>query len=861
MTLSAEAEQFLSADVDELVDKLKLDERISLLSAPSWWSTNAIKRMHIPPVRMSDGPNGVRGSSHFVSTPAQCLPCATSLAATFDRDLIERVGKFLGEETKIKAAVILLAPTCNIQRSPLGGRAFESFSEDPHLSGMLAAAYVNGLQSEGVAATIKHFVANDQEHERTAADSVMSERALREIYLYPFMLAQKFAKPQAFMTSYGRIDGVHCSENPRLLQNILREEWGFDGIIMSDWYGTYGTSEPLNAGLDLEMPGPPRWRQPVLVAHALSAQKVLIPTIDARAQAMLAFVQRLAKRNPDIVFGDGVEHTREPTPEVRRFCRDLAARGMVLLRNEGNVLPIAGGEKKTKVAVVGPNAKGYVISGGGSAALKASYVVTPFQGLEENKPDSVEISYHIGCYAHKFLPTLENSLTTPDGKPGWLCTFYNNASGTLDPLPDPIASFVIQDTRVKLNDFLPPGLNEEWTIKLTGKLAVHTSGPFEFGLAVSGRAKLFVNGKETIDNWTRQRPGEFFYGQGTAEEKAVVEFKKGENVDVLVVYTNTPSPNRYDEGPEKPEAQPALMKGVRLGGCPKIDADQAINDAAALAAQSDVVVFVGGLTPEWESEGFDRPTLGLPGRQDDCISAIAKANPKTVVVVQAGSAVGMPWASEVAGIVQAWYSGNEVGNAIADIIYGRINPTGRLPLTLPVRLEDTPAFESIRSEFGKIHYREDLFVGYKHYLARGIAPLFPFGFGLSYTTFEVSDLTLSSALVEGKEFSLTVSAKVTNTGSVAGEHVVQVYVSLPVGQITHPPAQLRGFTRTSELGPNESAEVSVKLDRYALAYWDERANGWRADAGEYIVKVGSSSADTPLEATFKIKKGFGWSGI
>ncbi|KAK1233837.1 hypothetical protein PQX77_002984 [Marasmius sp. AFHP31] len=386
----------LDADVSQLVKKLSLDEKISLLGAPNWWNTQSVERLHIPSIRMSDGPNGVRGSSHFASVPAQCLPCATSLGSTFDPELIQEAGALLAEEAKIKSSVILLAPTCNIQRTPLGGRAFESFSEDPHLSGTLAAAYVKGLQSKGVAATIKHFVCNDQEHERTAAESIVSDRALREIYLYPFMIAQRDAQPWAYMTSYGRLRGIHCSESRELLQGVLRNEWKFDGIVISDWYGTYGVDQPVNAGMDLEMPGPPRWRQPQLIKHSITAQKLSVAAIEERVATLLKFVQHQAKLNPEVVYGDGKEGTRG-SEEAKKFARKLAADGIVLLKNDEDVLPIKA-DKYKKVAIIGPNAKDRVISGGGSAFLKASYVVTPYAGIVDALGKDVEVGYEIGCY-------------------------------------------------------------------------------------------------------------------------------------------------------------------------------------------------------------------------------------------------------------------------------------------------------------------------------------------------------------------------------------------------------------------------------------------------------------------------------
>ncbi|KAI0340159.1 putative beta-glucosidase from glycoside hydrolase family GH3 [Trametopsis cervina] len=845
---------FLQASIPDLVKKLTTDEKISLLGAPNWWNTTAIERLGIPAVRMSDGPNGVRGSSHFVSTPAQCLPCATSMASTFDPEMIHEVGALLAAEAKVKSSVVLLAPTCNIQRTPLGGRAFESFSEDPHLSGIIAAAYVNGLQANGVAATIKHFVGNDQEHERTAADSVVSDRALREIYLYPFMLAQKLAKPWAFMTSYGRLHGVHTSESKWLITDLLRKEWGFDGPVISDWYGTYSVDLAINAGMELEMPGPPRWRTPLLVTHMLSAQKVLVSTIDQRVTTLLEFVQRQARRNPEVVFGDGKEGSRD-SQETRDFTRKLAADGMVLLKNENSVLPVQPCKAK-KVAIIGPNAKERVISGGGSAQLKASYVITPYDGLTSNAPKGVEFDYHVGCYAHKYLPTLENYLTTPDGQPGWACSFYAHDENN-NPTGDSVADFVLLDTRVKLNDFLPAGLSSEWTIKLNGKLTFDKTAEYELGLTVAGRAKLFVNGKLTIDNWTKQRPGEFFYGQGTVEEKAVIKMEAGKSVDVRVEYTNTKPPT----GPEADRSQPALMRGVRFGGCEKIDADKALDAAVELASKSDVVIVVVGLSPEWEAEGFDRPTLDMPGRQNELIARVAKANPNTVVVLQAGSAVSMPWLNDVNGVIQAWYSGNEVGNALSDIIYGKVNPSGRLVLTLPEREEDTPAYLNTRSENGKIYYREDLYVGYKWYQARSIKPLFPFGHGLSYTDFDFSNLKLSPVSSHDASFSLDASVTVKNIGSVAGSEVVQLYITIPEIGLSTPKLQLRGFAKAKDLAPGASAAVSIHLDKYAVSYWDAVQDAWKAQAGTYEVLVGKSSDNIVLKSEFELKEDFSWTGL
>ncbi|GJJ11758.1 hypothetical protein Clacol_005996 [Clathrus columnatus] len=865
---------FATASIPELLSKLTKEEKIHLLAAPDWWHTQPIARLGIPSAKMSDGPNGVRGESFFLLSPAQCLPCSTSLASTFDTELINATGAFLAEEAKLKSATILLAPTCNIQRSPLGGRSFESFSEDPFLSGTCAAAYVNGLQSNGVAATIKHFVANDQEHERMGSSSNLSERALREIYLYPFMIAQRDAKPWAYMTAYNRLNGVHCSENPRLLTDILRREWGFDGLVMSDWFGTYSVAENINAGLSLEMPGPPRWRTSLLVNHSLTSQKVSLSTIDTRVSEVLRFVQKLSKVSPEIIFNPQKELSREASPSIRSFTRKLASSGIILLRNENGVLPIKSPKSpgtKLKIAVMGPNAKARNISGGGSANLKPSYVVTPYQGIVDNKPENVEIKYTVGCYAQKYLPSLQEEMASPSNpsKSGfWHCAFFNHDPKTNTPLSTPLAEYVLNDNRILLNDFLPEGITDEWSMVVKGIFTpVDYTGVFEFGLTVAGRGKLFVNDQLVVDNWTKQRQGDFFDGRGTLEETGLFNVTAGKSFNIRIEYINTPPPGTGESG--GPQASPTF--GLRLGGAPKIDADEAIKEAVQLASQSDVVVIITGLSHEWESEGYDRPTLDLPGRQNELIEAVAGVNKNVVVVVQAGSATTMPWNTEVSSILQAWYSGNESGNAISDILYGHTNPSGKLPLTFPKRLKDVPSYLNYGSEQGQVYYREDLFVGYKWYQAREIECLYPFGFGLSYTTFSYSSSPLNITQKSSpSNLTVTLSFTLTNTGSITGSETPQVYISLPKSSPSHPiPTtpewQLRGFSKIKDLKPGEKRNVEIVLDKYAFSFWDVTIGAWRVYPGKYKVVVGSSSASVDFvlggEVVIKEGDGFVWEGL
>ncbi|EEB90824.1 hypothetical protein MPER_10922, partial [Moniliophthora perniciosa FA553] len=331
---------FAKADIDEIVEKLTTDEAIQLIAGVGFWHTHPVERLGVPAIKVSDGPNGVRGNHFFMGTPAKALPSSTALGATFDTKLIEVVGlKLLARESKLRAASVLLAPTCNIQRNPLGGRSFESFAEDPHLSGMIAAAYVNGVQSGGIATTIKHFVGNDKENDRMAYDSILSDRALREIYLMPFMLAEKYAKPWSYMTAYNRINGTHVSENPDILQKILRDEWKFDGLIMSDWFGVYSIDHAINAGLDLEMPGTNKWRTLDLVNRSIQSRKVTARTVKARARKVLELVQRCCKEAPEILDGDGEERTVE-SDEDKALMRQVASESIVLLKNDGGILPL-----------------------------------------------------------------------------------------------------------------------------------------------------------------------------------------------------------------------------------------------------------------------------------------------------------------------------------------------------------------------------------------------------------------------------------------------------------------------------------------------------------------------------------------
>ncbi|KAI0833346.1 beta-glucosidase [Trametes gibbosa] len=857
---------FAQADLSEVVEQLTTDEAILLTAGVGFWHTHAVPRLGIPAVKVSDGPNGIRGNHFFMSTPAKCLPSATGMAATFDTALMERIGlELLAEEAKLMAASVLLGPTCNTQRNPLGGRSFESFSEDPHLAGMMAASYIKGLQAGGIAACIKHFLGNDKENDRFGYDSVMSERALREIYAMPFMLAEKYAKPWCYMTAYNRVNGTHVSENKHIIQDILRKEWGSDATTMSDWFGVYSIDHSINAGLDLEMPGTNKWRTLDLMNRSIQSRKITKRTVQERARKVLQLVQRCAKGAPEIIDGDGVERTGD-IEQGRDLMTKFASQAIVLLKNEGQILPLKPKEQNLKkIAIVGGNAKAIILSGGGSAALKPSFFTTPYDGIVKalGAVDSnVEITFSEGARAYMQMPTLETEIVTDDGRNGWMGTFHSHESDeSMIAVDKPLATRYIDETRIFLSTDYPKELTKRFTLRLRGSLKPRDHDcNYEFGLISAGRAKLYVDGQLVIDNWTKQERGDAFFNCGSKEVYCTVSLKAGISYPIYVEYCNVraPAPNDPDE---------AIMDangGVRLGGAEAQHPDDLLASAVKLAEEADAVIAVVGLNADWETEGYDRTTLALPGRTDELVSKVAAANKRTIVVTQSGSSITMPWADEVPAIVHAWYLGNATGDAIGEVLSGKVNPSGRLSLSFPKRLQDVPSHGHFHTEHGEVRYGEDLFVGYKHYHHRKIEPQWHFGHGLSYTTFEYSDLAISEPEVANGDVTFTASLKVTNTGSVVGTEVVQLYVSYSTtSELTHPPLMLKAFTKVVDIAPGKSEVVKLALDKYAVSYWENRIERWVVDPGMYVARVGRSSAPDALSlsAEFKVAKRFEWNGL
>ncbi|OLN85352.1 putative beta-glucosidase I 4 [Colletotrichum chlorophyti] len=856
-------------DVEALLEQLTLEEKVALTAGNGWWHTATIERLGINPIRLSDGPNGVRGTHFFDSTPSACLPCGTAIGATFDVELAQRIGRLLSDEAHAKGAHVLLGPTVNIQRGPLGGRGFESYSEDPVLSGIIAGHYVRGVQESGVSATLKHFVCNDLESERMAINALVTDRALREIYLLPFMIAIEMGKPRAIMTAYNKVNNLHAAENKKILQEILRDEWKWDGLVMSDWYGTYSTSEAIKAGLDLEMPGPTRWRGGAL-SHAVMSNKVKLSELDSAVRNVLKMVKHGLE---DTSIPPNASETEANTPEHIALLREAAAKSLVLLKNERNILPF---DKSKKIAVIGPNANIATYCGGGSAGLRAYKAVTPLEGIRSQASDVI---FSQGAYGHQSLPLLGKCLKTPNGKQnGFVLRVYNDAppkgTGRAADTRKPLEERVLDDANIWFVDYENDDLAPIWWAEAEGLLVPERSGEWDFGLSVHGTGEMYIDGEPVVSNVENQRLGSSFLGCGTVEETGSLRLEAGKAYRVLVRFgcsatSKVKASGTVDFG----------QGGVRFSGCPRLEPQTAIQEAVDVAKSVDQVVICTGLSGEWESEGFDRTTMALPPGTNELVTAVLAANPNTAVVVQSGTPVAMPWIDQAGAVLQAWFGGNETGNGIADVLFGEVNPAGKLPLTMPRRVADNPAALSHRSDNGRVLYSEDVYVGYRWYDTLDIEPLFPFGHGLSYTTFELSglELTETSANTNGtdavaaqKSDSLVARVKVTNTGSRAGAEVVQVYVR-PAAKtpltcstrdtITRPVKELKGFAKASlGAGENTTAEVTLDVLR-ATSYWSEMEDCWRSDAGSYGILVGTSSRGDFLEQTFVLERTRRWKGL
>ena len=858
----------MSKRTDELLAQMTTEEKVAMVTGGDMWHTRGVERLGVPRLKVTDGPNGARGDGLLgTGSSTACIPSGAALGATWDPSLVEELGELLGDEAVAKRAQVLLAPTINLHRSPKGGRNFECFSEDPILSGRLAAAFVRGVQSRGVATTAKHFVGNDSEFERNSIDTQVDERTLRELYLVPFEHAVKDGGSWGVMSAYNRLNGTFCADNHWLLTTVLREEWGFDGFVVTDWFGARSTVEMANAGLSLEMPGEGRWYGDLLTA-AVNNGEVSVGALDRIAADVLGLMERTGALDHD----DDFTETELDRPADRALVRRAAAAGSVLLRNDG-VLPLDP-TGITKLAVIGPNAYNAKVMGGGSAKVRAYRATSPLDALSARLPHA-EVVWERGCDIDRTCPALTRPLVkgsvTVDYFDGFALGLPGEAKATIEA-----GSF----------DFLafgPPAAGvsaETYSLRATATVVPTSTGGYEFRLVQCGRARLLVDGEVVLDATVGDFPsGSAFFGFGSEEIVARVDLVEGQAIEVTAEFSNRDS---------------MLLSGMKLGLLATAEEDL-LGGAVALAADSDVAVVVVGTNDDWETEGRDRDLWELPGDQPELIRRVAEANERTIVILNVGAPHDLSWLDDPAAVLSVGFGGQELGDAIVDMLLGEVEPGGRAATSVGARYEHFGAYLNYPGDNSIVRYGEGLFSGHRFHDALALEPAVEFGFGLSYTTFAMSepriisdastvseprivseprvvsdaspvpDASTVSGSVAAPGSTIGVEVDVTNTGDRHGSEVVQVYVEPLDPEIVRPVRELKAFQKVA-LDPGETATVKLELEARAFAYYDvgdpfwgelrdagpvpaegeglhRTEPGWYVDPGEYRIVSGRSSRD------------------
>jgi len=818
--------------VASLLAELTMPEKLCLLGGAGYWHTQAIERLGIAALHLSDGPSGVRGD-RSVGTTSVSFPCGSAIGATFDVAAASRLGNALADECLDRGVHVLLGPTVNLHRHPIGGRHFESYSEDPLLSARLAVAYVNALQARGVAATVKHFVANDTEYERHTISSDVDERTLRELYHVPFEAAVREAGAWAIMSAYNKVNGTYAAEHEGLLASTLRGEWGFDGVVVSDWFGAQSTVASALAGLDLEMPGPPIHYGDVLT-HAVEAGDVPAPMIDEHVARLLLLMIRTGALSADASPARRQTATSSVSERLA-VARELASSSFVLLNNNG-LLPFELHSGQT-LAVIGPNAASSAGQGGGSARVNPVVQRSVLDAVRQRlEPRGVHVVHERGCVTWVGTPALEAEFRLE----------YYRGSGFDSEDWDGVSrhtDFALLGSFTWLGDPAPAdaGLRAgEWVLRAHATLEPEDSGTWMFSLIQVGRARLTIDGALVVDAGDELGRGKGFFGFGSEEVSGTVALEAGRRYELVVEYSPKPG---------------FPLGGLMIGAIPPVASDEELmRRAEALASKADAVLCVVGTSADWETEGHDRAIMDLPGLQNHLVERLALSNARTCVLVNAGAPVTMDWAGDVAALAQIWFGGEQLGEAVADVVLGDVEPGGRLPVTIPYKLSDSPAYPHYPGHDGHAPYGEHLLIGYRHYDTAGVEPRFPFGHGLSYSTFRFYDLeteVVGQLSSPAGDAIVRVSATVTNTGDRNGTEVVQCYVSRLGRSDGEPVQQLRAFEKV-RLEPTESARVVFDLGERAFARYDTTDGRWAADAGYYGVHVGRSSADLPLWAEVEL---------
>lgn len=819
------ANQSVEKQVDDILKQLTVEEKVKLCYGMSWMEAGGIPRLGIGQLKMADGPQGVTRHKE----PA-ALPCGINLSCTWSEESAYQYGKMLAEETLGVGRHMILGPGVNLMRTPLNGRNFEYYGEDPLLAGTMAVSYIKGVQSLDVASTIKHFAANSQENHRWLSSSNVDERTLRELYFVPFEMAVKDANVWVIMSCYNRLNGIFGAENYWLQYEVAKKEWGFDGVMVSDWNAVHDGKKAALGGLDLEM-GSGHFSKDERLLNLVKSGEVPMDVLDDKVRRMLRLMVRTHVINPELHKKGEVQ-----TPAHQKKIRELGAEGMVLLKNDGGILPLDPAKIK-KVLVVGPNADKEHRGQGGSGGVMSPYEITPLQGIR-NVLDG-KVVYSAGYSfegAHAFPGRY---LQTPEGEEGIYGEYFNNTQLEGSPVVKGISKAI--DFKWGTAMFgLPSDPNmpiNKLSARFTGKMVAPVSGKVKFGVSADDGVRLWLNGKLIVDEWN----------PGVREVLKEVEFVKGQAYDLKVEY-NDVGGNAYlkliwEDPRQNPDA------------------------AVAEAKNADAVIFVGGTNHSYDSEGgwgessHDIPNLELIGPQAELIARLAKENKNIIVVLVNGSVVRMEqWIDSVPAVLEAWYAGQEAGNSIADILFGKVNPSGKLTATFGKELKDY-ACHAMGLYPGKIgplsadphtDYKEGVFIGYRWFDEKNIEPRFPFGYGLSYTTFK-----LAAPKVFASEFkagdTITISLDVTNTGQRAGAEVVQLYVADKEASVPRPPQELKAFRKVF-LQPGETKTVTMELKERAFSFWDPERKKWVAEPGEFEFRIGTSSRDIAHRASVRLVK-------
>jgi beta-glucosidase len=792
--------------VKDLLGRMSLEEKIDLL-AGTGFETKPNARLGIPPLNMTDGPLGVRWGK------STAFPASACLAATWNPLLVEKAGAAIAREVRAKGRHMLLAPCINIERVPLGGRSFESFGEDPYLTSQMTAAYVRGVQSQKVIATVKHFAANNQEWDRFSVSANVDERTLREIYLPGFRAGVKEGGAWSVMSAYNKLNGMFCSENPWLLTEVLKKEWGFQGFVVSDWGATHSTAASANAGLDLEMPTGVFFHAPLL--DAVRKGLVQESTVNDKVIRLLRAMFWAGIFDDPLKFDDAVPGSTAQ----REVARTVASEGVVLLRNESALLPLDLRAVKS-IAVIGPNAPAARVGGGGSARVEPTAAASPLEVLVGRVGGAVRLAYARGLFSEEDFATIgPSALRSGSGGTGLKAEYFNNPDCKGSPVLVRVDPQIAFDWKQEAPSAAVP--RDKFSVRWTGFLLPPADGRYDISVQTDDGVRLSIDNRMLMDDW---RP------HGVRTRTISMTMKAGRQYPIRMEYFD-------QEG----------SASARLSW--RNDADLPIAEAAEAARSADVAVVFAGLDDQIESEGYDRESLELPTAQNDLIEAVLRANRNTIVVLNAGAPVLMTrWATRVPAVLLAWYPGQEGAQAVVDVLLGEANPSGKLPVTFPKRWEDSPAFGNYPGVGETVNYKEGILVGYRHFDTKNLDVAFPFGFGLSYSTFVYRNLRIAPGGPAGGT-AAHVTLEIENTSRREGAEVVQLYLRDVECSVPRPAKELKGFVKTL-LRAGQKTDVTFEVPRDALAFFHPTTKQWTVEPGKFEVLVGSSSRDIRLKGEF-----------